>query len=66
LFPVEHWWVYDLKSKKHIEITPLEGEKFRCYAGIINDEIQSEIIQAKNFYDVDFFRGGNVKHIYFK
>lgn len=66
LFPVEHWWVYDLKGKKHIEITPLEGEKFRCYAGIINNEIQSEIIQAKNFYDVDFFRGGNVQHKYFK
>lgn len=66
LFPIEHWWVYDIKSKKHIEITPLGDEKPRCYAGIINTSIQKEIQLANKFYDVDFFKGGHVEHTYFK
>jgi hypothetical protein len=67
LWPVEHWWVYDSKEKIHIEITPLHGnEKFRCYAGIINLDINDEIAKSNKFYDVDFFKGGNVFLKYFK
>lgn len=66
LWPVEHWWVYDIKGKKHIEITPLGDERPRCYAGIINPNIQQKILSANKFYDVDFFKGGHVQHTYFK
>lgn len=66
LFPVEHWWVYDSTENKHIEITPTEGENFRCYAGIINFDINEDIKNSKNFYDIDFFKGGNIYSKYFK
>jgi hypothetical protein len=67
LFPIEHWWVYDSDAKKFIEITPMEGpEPPRCYAGIVNKNIQEEILNARYFYDVDFFKGGNVQKFYFK
>ena len=60
---IEHWWVYDSDSKQFLEVTPGEGVNPRCYAGIINTQIQNEILNSKYFYDIDFFKGG---HIYFK
>jgi len=66
LFPVEHWWVYNKKSNEFIEITPLQGEAFRCYAGVINFDINDEIEESKKFHDIDFFKGGHVQHKYFK
>jgi hypothetical protein len=65
LHPVEHWWVYDKAENKHIDITPYKGEAGRCYAGIINTEIQGEIAKAQKFHDVRFFLGGNVYTAYF-
>ena len=66
LFPVEHWWVYDSEKNVHIDVTPMNGEPVRCYAGIINTEIQDQILNAKIIWDVDFFKGGYVQHNYFK
>jgi hypothetical protein len=66
LFPVEHWWVYDKNNDTFLEVTPLIDGGFRCYAGIINGDIQSDIASARNFYDVDFFKGGNAHYNYFK
>lgn len=66
LWPVEHWWVYDKSNDKFIEVTPLQGDPFRCYAGVINFDINEEIKEAEHFYDVDFFKGGHVQHTYFK
>ena len=66
LWPVEHWWVYDKQNKAFLEVTPLHGEDFRCYAGIINMDIQEDIKKAGNVFDVDFFKGGNVQQRYFK
>lgn len=65
LFPVEHWWVFDSNTNKCIEITSGEGD-VRFYAGIINYNIQDEIKNATHFYDVEFFKGGNVYYQYFK
>lgn len=66
LFPVEHWWVYDSATKSHIEITPLGNEKPWCYGGVINFEINAEILNSNQVFDVDFFKGGNVYSRYFK
>lgn len=66
LKPIEHYWVYDKKSNKHIEITPITGFEPTCYSGIINFDINSEILKARNYYDVDFFKGGSVYFKYFK
>lgn len=67
LFPVEHWWVYDKSANKHIEVTPLHPEgEFRCYAGVVNFNINDDIAQSTYFHDVDFLKGGHVYHNYFK
>jgi len=66
LWPVEHWWVYNKQDNTFLEVTPLHGEGFRCYAGIINSDIQDEIKKAGYVFDVDFFKGGNVQQWYFK
>jgi len=67
LFPIEHWWVYDQHNKQHIEITTIDYRAdIKCYAGIINYDIQNEIKKSNKYYDVDFFKGGNVYHWYFK
>lgn len=66
LSPVEHWWVYNQKTNQHIEVTPLEGEKPWCYAGIINFDINEDILKSNEIWDVDFFKGGNVYSWYFK
>lgn len=66
-YPVEHWWVYDKSADKHMEVTPLHEEgDIRCYAGVINFKINEEIKEAGNVFDLDFFKGGNVYHKYFK
>jgi hypothetical protein len=64
-WPLEHWWVYDKQMNKFLEVTPVDNV-FRCYAGIINTSIQDEILNSKNVFDIDFFKGGNVMKQYFK
>jgi hypothetical protein len=63
---IEHWWVYDSDSKQFLEVTPGEGVNPRCYAGIINTQIQNEILNSKYFYDIDFFKGGHIYSKYIK
>ena len=67
LFPVEHWWVYDKHKDQHIELSPMDTRMdLRCYAGIINYDIQEDIKKSEYFHDVHFFKGGNVYQDYFK
>lgn len=67
-FPIEHWWVYDSKLKRHLEVTPMKGpaEDVTGYCGIINRDLADEIREARSVWDVEFFRGGNVYSKYFK
>lgn len=65
-WPLEHWWVYDKQANKFLEVTPLEPDVFRAYAGIINTDIQEEILNSRNVFDIDFFKGGNVQRLYFR
>jgi hypothetical protein len=66
LVPIEHWWCYNAQTKQFLDVTPCVGEDFRCYAGIINYELNNDIKMTNNVFDVDFFKGGNVYHKYFK
>lgn len=46
-FPVEHWWVYDLKTEKHIEISHI-AEPFTNYR--IGNIIKKEVFdKAESF-----------------
>ncbi len=67
---VEHWWVFDRRENKHIEITPMGlGRKgwLTAYWGIVNKDINEEISKAYNFYDgPDFLKGGHIWYTYFK
>jgi len=56
--PVEHWWVYNKSNNKFIDTSPLSGDYPRCYAGIINYNINEEIINSNQVFDVDFFKSG--------
>ncbi len=66
--PIEHWWVYDSILDQFLEVTPSNGPKsdITGYAGIIERNLGEEIKNAKNVFDVDFFRSGNVYSRYFK
>jgi len=66
LTPVEHWWVFNSETNQHIEVSPMDKEKPWAYGGIINKDINENILKAENVFDVDFFKGGNVYHWYFK
>lgn len=65
LFPIEHYWIYDKQRNKHIDITPVSDETW-AYGGVINSDINNQIVKAKNVYDISFFKGGEVYFKYFK
>jgi hypothetical protein len=66
LHPVEHWWVYDENMNQHIDVSPMDEKKPWAYAGIINTEINNQILNSKIVWDIDFFKGGSVYFKYFK
>lgn len=66
LFPVEHWWVYNSETNEHIEVTPFIDAKPWCYAGIINKDINTDILNSNIIWDISFFKGGNTYITYFK
>jgi len=53
----EHFWVYDSVNDMFMDVTPLEGELPYAYGGVINKNINDEILNAKSVFDVSFFRG---------
>jgi len=57
-FPVEHWWVYDKGNNKFIDSTPFGGDYPKCYAGVVNYNINDEITNSGQVFDVDFFKSG--------
>lgn len=63
---VEHWWVYDKGDNEHMETCPFHPTELFAYIGVINYDIQDEIMEADHVFDVDFFRSGNPYSMYFK
>lgn len=65
--PCEHWWVYDSKKDEHIEVTPLvERITIQAYGGVIEKNINYDILKSNSVWDIDFFKGGNVYFWHFK
>lgn len=65
-FPVEHWWIYDMKNNINIEISPLGFGPAEFYVGVINYDINDEIRNSKEVWDIEFFKGGYGYTTYFK
>lgn len=69
---VEHWWIYDIKQNKHIEITPMGDDRgwLTGYLGIINKDINDQITNSSIDHDFsnapDFLKGGHVYYKYIK
>lgn len=61
LHPIEHWWVYDKTANSFIDPTPMEGKPPICYAGVINFNINDEIAQSNQVFDINFFKSGLFK-----
>lgn len=55
----EHFWVYDEVRDLFIEVTPfIGGDKLSYgYGGIINKNINQDILNAKTYQDIDFLKG---------
>jgi len=63
----EHFWVYDSLKDLYIELTPMENEQngmLYGYGGVINKEINDDILKAENFFDVDFLRGKSSQSLF--
>ena len=52
----EHRWVYDKDNNSFIETNPILGEKPNFYVGIINFNINDEIINSNDVSEVKWFR----------
>lgn len=55
----EHFWVYDAVKDLFIEVTPFKsgGKLSYGYGGIINKNINDEIMQADSYRDINFLKG---------
>ena len=62
----EHFWVYDSIHDLFLEVTPLHGDLPYAYGGVINKNINQDIYNAKNFYDIDFLKGKASTSLYSK
>ena len=60
----EHFWVYDAVNDMFVDVTPLEGEYPYAYGGVINKNINDEILNAKSVFDIDFFKGKVASSLY--
>ena len=62
---VEHYWIYNLKTNEHIEVSPVDSDKIMFYVGIIFPQATEKIKLSKNPWDIYELKGGNVYFKYF-
>jgi hypothetical protein len=60
----EHFWVYDAVNNMFLDVTPLNGEVPYAYGGVINKDINDEIMDAESVFDVSFFKGKTSSSLY--
>lgn len=53
----EHFWVYDAVNDMFVDVSPLEGDYPYAYGGVINKNINDEIMNADSVFDIGFFKG---------
>jgi hypothetical protein len=63
---VEHWWIYNKILDQHYETCPFLPSELLGYIGIINYDINDDIVNSSEVWDIDFFKGGNPYTWYFK
>jgi hypothetical protein len=61
----EHFWVYDAIEDVFLDVTPMNGDLPYAYGGVINYNINDEILNAKNYNDIPFLLG-KVGHSLYK
>ncbi len=61
----EHFWVYDDVEDMFLDVTPV-GSGIIAYGGVVNKEINDDILNAKNFFDIDFLKGKAGSSLYSK
>lgn len=62
----EHFWVYDAVNDMFLDVTPMNGDLPYAYGGVINYNINDEIKDADNVFDVDFLKGKAHSSLYAK
>lgn len=63
----EHFWVYDEVTDLFLEITPFkDGKLAYAYGGVINKNVNNDILNANSFSDIDFLRGKTGSSLYQK
>jgi hypothetical protein len=61
----EHFWVYDAIEDIFFDVTPMNGDLPYAYGGVINYNINDEILNAKNYTEIPFLLG-KVGHSLYK
>jgi hypothetical protein len=59
----EHFWIYDSMENLFLDITPMT-ELCYAYGGVINFDINDDILKAQKFYDIKFLLGKSDKSLY--
>lgn len=60
----EHFWVYDSMNDVFIDVTPMKGDLPYAYGGVINKDINDEIINAEKYNDIGFLLGKTGESLY--
>lgn len=61
----EHFWVYDAVNDLFLDVTPMhDGKLAYAYGGVINKDINDEIVNAEKFSDVKFLLGKHFTSLY--
>lgn len=60
----EHFWVYDAVNNMFMDISPLIGDKPYAYGGVINKNINDEIMNAEKVFDVSFFKSKGMSTLF--
>jgi hypothetical protein len=62
---IEHFWIYDAVNNLYLDITPMKSGKMPyAYGGVINKNINNEILDAKTVWDVNFLKGKAMDSLY--
>ncbi len=66
LHPIEHYWAYNPRKDQFIDVTPVKDvHQIKCYIGVVNKNINEQILKTEKYFDVPFFKGGYVESNYF-
>jgi hypothetical protein len=62
----EHFWIYDKVEDMFIDVTPMTGEKPYAYGGVVNYNLNQDILNADKFSDIEFLKGKHHTSLYSK